>query len=234
MRRLLVAVALTSSALMSGGVVATANADTMVTVTSANLASGGHWFTGDTRPSGTGLFEVGPATPPLGTGSFELSTPDTAAKVQLLTDLYNGTPLSAIDGIGYSTYQDVAPPALPAMVAMNLRVDLNGDTIPDAYLVYEPYQDLGNAAITPGTWQNWDAYRGGAAKWWIISGAGGCGQATPCTWNTIVSIFPVRCGARRPEPAATRRSRSRSARARSASTRARATRASSPTRTPCT
>jgi hypothetical protein len=74
---------------------------------------------------------------------------------------------------------------------MNVRVDLNGDTIPDAYMVYEPYQDLGNAAITPSVWQDWDAYRGGAAKWWISTGAGGCGQATPCTWATIVSIFPA-------------------------------------------
>ena len=48
MRRLLVAVALTTSALLSGGVAA-ANADTTVTVTAADLAPGGHWFTGDTR-----------------------------------------------------------------------------------------------------------------------------------------------------------------------------------------
>ena len=40
-------------------------------------------------------------------------------------------------------------------------------------------------------WQNWDAYRGGAAKWWISTGAGGCGQATPCTWNTIMAAFPA-------------------------------------------
>ena len=111
--------------------------------------------------------------------------------MQLFTDLYSGTPLASIQGIGYSTYQDIVPsPASPAMVAMNIRVDLNGDTIADAYMVYEPYQDLGNAAITPGTWQTWDAYRGGAAKWWISTGAGGCGQATPCTWNAIKSIFP--------------------------------------------
>ena len=195
MRRLLVAVALTSSALLSGGVAA-ANADTTVKVTAADLAPGGHWFTGDTRigsgitaTGATGVFTNGPATPPLGSGSFELGTPTTNAKVQLLTDLYNGTPLSAIQGIGYSTYQDYAATALPAMVGMNIRVDLNGDTVPDAYMVYEPYQDLGNAAITRGSWQNWDAYRGGSAKWWISTGAGGCGQATPCTWNTIKSAF---------------------------------------------
>jgi hypothetical protein len=188
MRRLLVAVALTSSVLMSGGVAA-AKADTTVTVTPADLA-GGHWFTSDTRGAGTGMFVAGPAVAPLGSGSFELSTPDTNAKVQMFTDLYNGTPLAGIQGIGYSTYQ-VAPIGSPAMVGLNIRVDLNGDTVPDAYMVFEPYQDLGNAAIVSGTWQNWDALRGGAAKWWISNGAGGCGQNTPCTWNTILATFPA-------------------------------------------
>ena len=68
-------------------------------------------------------------------------------------------------------------------------------------MVYEPYQDQGNAAVQTGVWQDWDAYRGGAAKWWINTGAGGCGQATPCTWATIAGRFPnatieegVNCG----------------------------------------
>jgi hypothetical protein len=192
MKRLLIAVALTSSVLLSG--VAAAKADTTVTVTAANFASGGHLFTSDTRGTGTGVFVFGPAGAPIGSGSFQLSTPDTNAKVQLFTDVYSGTPLSTIQGIGYSTYQ-VAPIGSPAMVGLNIRVDLNGDTVPDAYMVFEPYQDLGNAAIVSGTWQNWDAYRGGAAKWWISNGGsgtgvGGCGQNTPCTWNQILVNYP--------------------------------------------
>ena len=46
------------------------------------------------------------------------------------------------------------------------------------------------------SWQDWDAYRGGAAKWWISTGAGGCGQATPCTWNTIGAASRTRRCAR--------------------------------------
>jgi hypothetical protein len=68
-------------------------------------------------------------------------------------------------------------------------------------MVYEPYQDQGNAAVQTGVWQEWDAYNGGAARWWINTGAGGCGQATPCTWSAIVAAFPdatieegVNCG----------------------------------------
>ena len=191
MKRLLCAVALAISAMMMFGGVANAASTTEV-VTPANLAPGGGWYTADTRPPGTGTFENGPATPPLGTGSFELNTPDNSAKVQLFTDRYSGTLLSAIDGIGYSTYRDPSSTGFVAGVAaLNIRVDLDGDGTPDAYMVFEPYQDQGNAAVQTGLWQDWDAYRGGAARWWFNTGGGiGCGQGTPCTWSTIVAALP--------------------------------------------
>jgi hypothetical protein len=189
MKRLLIAVALMTSALMLGGV-ATASADTTVTVTPADLA-GTDWYTADTRAPGTGTFENGPATPPAGAGSFELRTDTSTAKVQLFTDLYAGTALADIDGIGYSTYRDPASTGFVAGVAaLNIRVDLDGNGTADAYMVYEPYQDQGTAAVQTGVWQDWDAYNGGSAKWWISNGAGGCGQATPCTWDAILTAFP--------------------------------------------
>jgi hypothetical protein len=191
MKRLLSAVALAFSALMMlGGVATAAAADSTEVVTPADLA-GGDWYTADTRGTGNGQFENGPATPPLGAGSFELTTPDGDAKVQLFTDVYDGVELATIDGIGYSTYLDVPTPPGVAMAALNLRVDTDNNGSPDAYMVYEPYQDLGNPAIQGDTWQDWDAYRGGAAKWWLNTGGGiGCGQATPCTWSHIVANIP--------------------------------------------
>ena len=177
------------SALAVLAIASTALAATTVVVTPADL--GTSWFPADTRPPGTGTFENGPATPPLGTGSFELQTLTNPEKVQLFTNEYDGVALADIDGIGYSTYRDPASTGFEAGVAaLNLRVDLTGDGNPDAYMVYEPYQDQGNAAVQTGVWQDWDAYNGGAAKWWINTGAGGCGQATPCTWATIVSLYP--------------------------------------------
>jgi hypothetical protein len=191
MKKLLTAAALMSSALMFGGVATASAANTTVTVTPANLAPGGHWYTADTRPPGTGTFENGPATPPLGSGSFELRTITNPEKVQLFTDLYANTHLSSIGGIGYSTYRDPASTGFIAGTsAINIRVDLDGNGTSDAYMVYEPYQDQGNAAVQTGVWQNWDAYNGGAAKWWINTGAGGCGQNTPCAWSTIIATFP--------------------------------------------
>jgi hypothetical protein len=187
MKRLALAAALAAATAMGGA--GTAAAQTTVKVTPADL--GTDWHTADTRPDGTGTFETGPATPPLGAGSFELRTPTNAAKVQLLTDLYDGTRLDAIEGIGYSTYRDPESTGFIAGVsALNLRVDLDNDGVTDVYMVYEPYQDQGNAAVQTGVWQDWDAYDGGNAEWWINTGAGGCGQNTPCTWSEILGLFP--------------------------------------------
>jgi hypothetical protein len=186
--KLLAAAAATALVGLTGASAAHAATTTEV-VTPSDL--GTDWHTADTRAPGTGTFEQGPATPPLGAGSFELRTITNPEKVQLLTDAYDGVELADIDGIGYSTYRDPASTGFTAGVsALNLRVDLTGDGNPDAYMVYEPYQDLGNAAVQTGVWQSWDAYRGGAAKWWLNTGAGGCGQNTPCTWSTIVTAFP--------------------------------------------
>lgn len=190
MQRLLISVALMAGFLLVGGVATASAADTTVTVTPADLA-GGNWYTADTRPPGTGTFEEGPATPPAGSGSFELNTADNTAKVQLFTDLYANARLADIDGIGYSTYRDPSSTGFVAGVAaLNIRVDLDGNGTADAYMVYEPYQDQGNAAVQTGVWQDWDAYNGGNAKWWINTGAGGCGQATPCAWSAILAAFP--------------------------------------------
>ena len=56
-------------------------------------------------------------------------------------------------------------------------------------MVYEPYQDDTAGPMVDDTWQDWDAYNGGAAEWWVNTGVPGCGQATPCSWNTIVGLF---------------------------------------------
>jgi hypothetical protein len=191
MRTLRLAAALTTGALLIGGAGVANAADTVVTVTQADNP-GGAWFTADTRSPGTGIFESGPGTPPFGSGSFELSTPSAPAKVQLFTNAYDGVRLADIDGIGYSTWQDGIGAGSVAMVGLNMRVALDGGAAPNAYVVYEPYVDpLGNP-ISRGQWQTWDAYRGGAAKWWIniVAPSSPCGQGNPCTWNDMLAQYP--------------------------------------------
>jgi hypothetical protein len=185
MRRLFIGAVATAAALLGLGIVFAAATTVVVTPTTPG------WFPSDTRLAGSAVFEADPGLPPLGIGSLELRTPGASDKVQRFTNQYNGTALASIDGIGYSTYRDPAATGFVAGVAsLNLRLDTNGDMLPDTYMVYEPYQDLGNAAVLTGVWQNWDAHRGGTARWWLNTGAGGCGQATPCTWATIVASLP--------------------------------------------
>lgn len=188
MKKISISVALAVAALTLTAAAPAAAATVKVTASDVNAGS---WYTADTRPGASWTFESGPATPPLGSGSLELTTPLGSAKVQLLTDLYDGTALADVDGIGYSTYRDSASDGFVAgLPSLNLRVDLEDDGTTDVYMVYEPYQDQGNAAVETDAWQTWDAYAGGQAKWWINTGAGDCGQNTPCTWDEILTKFP--------------------------------------------
>ena len=160
---------------------------------------GADWSSADTRNGGTWAFTAGPATPPVGEGSLKLSTPGgTNApfpggdKVQILTDRYDNTQLSDITDIGYSAYRyGNAQGSVVAMAALNIRVSTDGDNTADAYMVFEPYeQPSAPASIPQRVWTDWDAYNGGNAEWWFSNGAGGCGQATPCTLTQINTTFP--------------------------------------------
>ena len=97
---------------------------------------------------------------------------------------------SDLTALGYATKQVQAPGDTPALPALNIRLDRDGgDGLVDAYLVYEPYQDRGNVAVQPGTWQTWDAWRDGKAQWWSGQIAE-CPQSTPCTIERLLELYP--------------------------------------------
>ena len=156
MRSPLAAAALVSGALLFGGVGIATAATTDVTVSSVST-SGNGWFKHSTTAPGIGSFATGPLAPPVGFGSYKLDTSSslTSARVQLLTNLYNGTRLADIDGLGYSSYRETSPPGSVGAAALNMRVNLTGGTLPTHYFVYELYWNHGNASILNGVWQNW-------------------------------------------------------------------------------
>ena len=57
------------------------------------------------RAAGDGDVRTGPATPPSGSGSYELVTPTGADKATLFNFDHVGTPLADVNKIGYSTYR---------------------------------------------------------------------------------------------------------------------------------
>lgn len=110
---------------------------------------------------------VGPASPPLGSGSVRLTTgtaPNTGGDgaAELRNTAYAGVKVSEIAELGYDTYGvkwNVGQ--LPYVM---LNVDLDNDGVSDNLLFFEPEYQLGyTGAVTPqadaglGQWQHWTA-----------------------------------------------------------------------------
>lgn len=156
-----------------------------------------NWVLYTRAGTATASFVVGPANPPQGIGSLEMQTPLPTDKVWLFNYDHMGTRLQDITSIGYSTYRD--PTSLTTdsrqVTSINIQVDANGDD-PGGFttLVFEPVYNPDQGAVTPGVWQDWDAYDGGQAIWWSTRPINGCmtAPALPCyqTWSTIVANNP--------------------------------------------
>ncbi len=197
-------------ALFSGG----AAAATQVIVTPP-VGSGG-WSTSDTRPGGSVNFVADSSAPGNpNSGALQLTTDaTTAAKAQYLHSA--NTTLSSVNELSYYTKQNSA--TFPeGEASYQLPVCLGGvsGTTCTGFttLVFEPYENLGNngnAAVIPGTWQQWDVSAATANLWssrtytdgglcTVAAGAGGApfynitALKTACP-NAVVVGFGVNVG----------------------------------------
>lgn len=122
------------------------------------------WSMSDTRPGGTVSYSMdstAPGTPH--NGALELSTDTTAAKAQYMHSA--STPLSQVTNLSYYTKQISA--SFPnGEASYQLSVCLNGLTgcadTPNNFstLVFEPYYNPTQGALTAGTWSQWDVDAG--------------------------------------------------------------------------
>jgi hypothetical protein len=176
-------------AFVFAGVVSPVSAATMVV---HPLDPQGWGFVQET-PTGSGQFVNGPAVPPMGTGSAEL-TVDSTGGVILANPAYGGMALSQISTLEYSTYRVSGGDALAP--ALQFNVDTNQFDANVAWqgrLVYEPYH---TQAVLTGAWQTWDtlddAAGTGTGNWWFTGAPGNtvCPQANPCTWTEVLTAFP--------------------------------------------
>ncbi|MDT7605283.1 MAG: hypothetical protein QOF61_3280, partial [Acidobacteriota bacterium] len=157
------------------------------------------WVFFDDNPgvgTGSGGFEEGPATPPLGIGSAFL-TVDSQGRHALGTAAYAGTRMDDITGLSYYSYQDNNA---NTVVAISLQFDIDYDLNDTSNtfqgrLVFEPYQSGGT--VQQNVWQNWDARAGnwyGTRTTVTVNNVAGvaqpCQQATPCTWQQVLTLFP--------------------------------------------
>ena len=141
-------------------------------------------------------FEIGPATPPLQTGSAEFKTGADGDSFALLRNSdYQGVPLSQLTSLTYDSYVTAHNGCVA--VYLSLVVDLNDDGVFDPAIddriFFEPCYQTGTygtvlpdnqdiplqngpigadgSTVRTGEWQHWDALIGG---WWsALDGFGG-------------------------------------------------------------
>jgi len=188
-RRLIgAAVAVVASLSIAGGVAASGT----VVVRPGDV--GTDWLA-ESGAGGSSSFVTGPATPPLGVGSLQLTTTNLSAYAQLFDYGYIGKPLASFDAMSYEAYRaSSSTNPKEQTIALGLEVDVNGPAAGGlATLIFEPdYQAGGNAAMKTDTWQTWDAYEGGNAIWWATKDIPGAPVAfnTFVSWNTILAANP--------------------------------------------
>lgn len=161
-----------------------------VTRQAENTPPTDNWVSYFRTPASTSSFRTGPGTPPLGTGSLELSTPTSGDKVTVFNYDHIGTALEDVNAIAYSTYRTAG--SLQQVAALNLQVDVNGDD-PGGFttLVFEPVYNTDQGPVVSGVWQDWDAYNGGNAIWWSSNPIPGApNRDTFVTWDTILEQNP--------------------------------------------
>jgi hypothetical protein len=135
-------------------------------------------------------FATGPATPPLGTGWLDMSTPD-GTDVEavlppfpgndqpLLADVTTATYSAYINNQGSDSSDDIA-----------FEIDVTGAATSAANgastFVFEPAKNSSQGAIATNTWQRWYPSRG---LWWSTNAltGGACSQASPCPLQTLVT-----------------------------------------------
>jgi hypothetical protein len=177
--------------LIGYGGASAAGPNTTVVVDPSNFAT---VFPGQTSiATSSEQFVTGPATPPLGAGSLELTTTDVAGHQQYLEGAQLGTLLSAIDEMAYSTYRHSASTGTPTTVAaINLAIfdNISGSGTGFNTLVFEPYLNPTEGPVLSDTWQTWDAFNGGAGLWHATHNVGTILAGTAAPWSAFLTQAP--------------------------------------------
>jgi len=165
-----------------------------VTRQTENTTPTNNWviYTRAGTPSTAAAFVEGPAAPPLGTGSLQLSTVTSSDKVFAFNFDHEGTKLADVDTISYSTFRTAG--SAQQVAALNVVIDYNGPTVDGGFstLVFEPVYNTDQGEVVSGEWQDWTAT--GIGTWWSTRAINGqcAGASATCdkTWAEIVASNP--------------------------------------------
>jgi hypothetical protein len=140
----------------------------------------------------------GPGTPPAGSGSAELATPNATDGYALVLPDYAGVRFDHVTTLSYSTYRQSSDAGNNLAISLQFNADYDLNDAVTGFMgriVFEPYRTSGGSVVHD-TWQTWDALNG---KWWGtrstvtvggVSVANPCIQASPCSWGDLFAHFP--------------------------------------------
>ncbi len=143
---------------------------------------------------------LGPATPPLGVGSLQMTVTGTSDHWSVYTDDWAGTPLSSITSLGYSTFttNTLTDPALQVVINPGTpsSAGFTAGCISKSYstLNFEPYLQSQNGGVVSNVWQTWNVMAANAVVWasHLTSGTPACTPESPggVSLSTFVSYYP--------------------------------------------
>lgn len=119
----------------------------------------------------------GPQRTPFGTGSHQIRIGQSTVQTELYrTPRYDGTPLSDLTRLEYSTYAKRTTGAgdLRQPTYLRLNVDNNADGQRDASLFFYPANNADQQPVANGEWQDWDVDSGKIS----VDGDSGPGNTT--------------------------------------------------------
>ena len=165
--------------------------DQLVSTDEADAGTG--WAVDPGNPGGGGVQELveGPATPPSGRGSLELTTPSTADRAQVYINPA-GPVLSSwtsLVGEAFSTFTfaTVNPGSnLPTMKFAGWQAGTTAGTFTTL-----TFGQPGNGPATAGVWQRWTLAADSMVFQSNAADAGFCVQATPCTFGDFLARYPT-------------------------------------------
>ena len=181
-----------ASTLALVGVVGPAAATTTTTyrvdetslVGSPALAVNGRWTVVDQTGSGQLAFVDGPAAPPLGIGSLQLSVTASSDKIDVFNYDWYTKPVGDLAAMSFWTYTGdtiLAP-------AFQIQAFLNDAGANSHYTTinFEPYV---MGAVTPNVWQQW-TITGSTSMWATRLGTLPGSSAAPESWSAFKATYP--------------------------------------------
>jgi hypothetical protein len=123
---------------------------------------------------------------PLGQGAHFLKMGSSGNQTELYrTTTLDGTPLSGLSALAYSTTQHGTDPAVAKQPAyLRLTISSTGTDVQDSTLYFEPALNPDQGGVAQDTWQSWNA--GSDATWTTTGGTDGA-----VTLSDYISAHPL-------------------------------------------